>query len=144
MGQVNVKQQQTVQIPDQYVGVPYCVLRTSGEIDKDHKSCNTPHKDMKNSKNFSCGSPYDENYEWAANHATKRKGIWKVYLQLNNEDGTTHICGWRQIDKFWPLEFDGQEDKINEWRSKLIEILEQLEIEREKKFTDSYQEETNQ
>lgn len=142
MGQAIVRQQQTVQLPDEYLGILYCVHRTSGEIDKDHMSCKEPHRQMKDLGNFTCRSIYDDQFEWAANHAIKRKGSWRVYLQTNSED--KHICGWRQIDRFWPLELDEQENKITEWRSKLIETLEQLEIERKKKYPDSDQEETNQ
>lgn len=142
MGQAIVRQQQTVQLPDEYVGILYCVHRTSGEIDKDHMSCKEPHRQMKDLGNFTCRSIYDDQFEWAANHAIKRKGSWRVYVQSNSED--KHVCGWRPINTFWPLELDDQENKITEWRSKLIETLEELELERKKKYPDSDQEETNQ
>jgi hypothetical protein len=142
MGQAIVRQQQTVTVPNEYVDTIYCVRRTSGEIDKDHMSCKEPHRQMKDLGNFTCRSIYDDQFEWAANHAIKRKGLWRVYLQSNSED--KHVCGWRLVNNFWPLELDEQENKINEWHSKLIEILEELELERKKKYPDSDQEETNQ
>ena len=143
MGQAIVRQQQTVQLPDEYVGILYCVHRTSGEIDKDHECSTILHSERSNTSHFNCGHlGIDRWMYWVSNHAIKRKGSWRVYLQTNSEK--KHVCGWRQIDRFWPLELDEQENKITEWRSKLIETLEQLEIERKKKYPDSDQEETNQ
>ena len=144
MGQGNVKQQQTVIVPNQYVGITYCVRRTSGEIDKDHECSSILHSDRCNISHFNCGHlGVDRWMYWVSNHAVKRYGKeWRVYLQANSEK--KHICGWRPINTFWPLELDGQEDKINEWRSNLIEILEELELERKKKYPDSQEEEISQ
>ena len=143
MGQANIKQEQTVLVPDQYVGVAYCVLRSSGEIDKDHTCSTILHSNRTNTSHFNCGHlGIDTWMYWLSNHAIKQKGTWRVHLQANSEK--KHICGWRPINTFWPLELDGQENKITEWRCKLIEILEELELERKKKYPDSQEDEPNQ
>jgi hypothetical protein len=129
MGNAVVKRSDTVLLPMEYVNIPYCVIRTSNDIDKDHMSCTTLHIKMENYRSFNCIDYREGGFRWIKNHATKRDSGWRVYLQANSED--RHVCGWRQIEKFWPLELDGQEEKIAEWRAELVEKLEKLELERQ-------------
>lgn len=128
MGNTLVKRSETVLVPMEYVNIPYCVIRTSNFVDTDHMILSTSHIEMKDYRSFECMDYREGGFRWIKNHAKKNDKGWRVYLQANSEG--RHVCGWRQIEKFWPLELNGQEEKISEWRAKLVEKLEILELER--------------
>jgi hypothetical protein len=128
---VSMTKQVAVEVPEEYVNVTYCVVRTSGSIDRNHHCLRVTHnlQSQHYETNYTCmdiypGSPYF----WAGNHAVKYSNGWRVFLQADGPMG--HVCGWRQLTSFWPLKLDGQPEKIDEWRRRFTYALDELNEER--------------
>jgi hypothetical protein len=60
------------------------------------------------------------------------KNIWRIYMNNSEPDvsSTNSVRGWRHLDTTYPTCFKGDEEKITEWRKRVLEQLEVLERER--------------
>lgn len=91
----------------------YTVLRTSGELDS----------------GWIIG-PTRVAANWINQHALKREGIWRVFLNNGQGDPNLALYAWRHLDKIFPSSMKGQEAEILVWRETVIAKLEDLEIKR--------------
>ena len=96
----------------------YTVERTSGKKDDGWFIPKNPHICA-----AGCPSWLDAR---ASNRAVKNPGVWRIFMRNSEEDPTLHSCGWRRITTVVPTRLLGNEQATEEWRDRVIKLLDSL------------------
>ena len=91
----------------------YTVTRTSGELDS----------------GWIIG-PTGVAANWIKQHALKKEGTWRIFLNNGQGDPNLSLYAWRHLDKIFPSSLKAQDDEILHWRETVISKLEALETKR--------------
>jgi hypothetical protein len=91
----------------------YTVTRTSGELES----------------GWVIG-PIGVGAEWIKEHAFKKEGTWRVFLNNNQKDPNLVLYGWRHLDKIFPSSLKEHHAEILYWREMVIGKLDALETKR--------------
>ena len=67
---------------------------------------------------------------WINQHALKKEGTWRIFLNNNQKDPNLALYAWRHLDKISPTSLKGQHGEILYWRETVIGKLDALETKR--------------
>lgn len=123
MGQIiSIPEEYRVEVPEGFLEKNYTVKRTSGLMESGWR---IPRE---------C---YVERLELDAPSASKHarsdsKGLenWRIFMDNSPKSPEEYAHGWRRVSTVYPTDLDGDQEAIEEWRKKTIELLEQLEAAR--------------
>jgi hypothetical protein len=123
MGQtISIPEEYCVEVPEGFLEKDYTVKRTSGQMESGWRIPRECYVDR-----------LDLDAPSASKHArSDSKGLenWRIFMDNGPKSPEEYAHGWRRISTVYPTELDGDEEAIEEWRKKTIELLEQLEVAR--------------
>lgn len=67
---------------------------------------------------------------WIKQHALKKEGTWRIFLNNGQGDPNLALYAWRHLDTIFPSSLKGQHAEILFWRETVIGKLEVLETKR--------------
>lgn len=123
MGQtISIPEEYCVEVPEGFLEKDYTVKRTSGQMESGWRIPRECYVDR-----------LDLDAPSASRHArSDRKGLenWRIFMDNGPKSPEEYAHGWRRVSTVYPTDLDGDEEAIEEWRKKTIELLEQLEVAR--------------